>query len=63
MEEEVYKINWLSMVDGKIRTFAFTEYVDDPVNRRYIFHNTDNDKILTLNYDDTAHMITAPVNE
>lgn len=61
--EEFFKVNWLSCIDGKVRTFEFDSYVDDPVNRRYVFQNTETDEVLTINYEEMAHMITAPIRK
>lgn len=60
MNEEKFKVLWLSVTTGTLKSFVFDDYADDAVNRRYVFIDSDTDKHLTLNYDDVGYMITAP---
>lgn len=60
MEEETFKVLWLSKTTSVLKSFVFTTYHDDPQNRRSVFINDDLDKVLTLYYDDLAYIITAP---
>ena len=60
MSEEVYKVLWLSKTTGALKSFVFNRYNDDPQNSRSLFIDDDNDKVLTLYYEDISYMITAP---
>jgi hypothetical protein len=60
MNEDVFKVLWLSKTSGALKSFVFTSYNDDPQNSRCLFIDDDNDKVLTLYYEDIAYMITAP---
>jgi len=60
MDNELFKVLWMSKKTGALRTFIFDAYVDDPQNKRMLFTDTDNDKVLTLFYDDMSHIITSP---
>ena len=59
--EEKFKILWTSRTTGNLKKFVFDDYIDDPVNRRYVFMDTNKAENLTINYDDIAWMITSPV--
>lgn len=61
--EEQFKVMYMTLTSGVIRTFTFDVFEDDKQNARFIFHNTDNDKILTLFYHDVSYMITAPIRD
>ena len=62
-ERELFKILWLSKTTKTLKTFLFDSFNDDPQNKRCIFIDNDLDKVLTLNYDDVAWMITSPYGE
>ena len=43
-----------------MKTFPFDQFDDDKQNRRYVFIDSEKDKVLTLFYDDISYLITAP---
>ena len=61
--EEQFKVMYMTLTSGVIRTFTFDVFEDDKQNGRCIFHNTESDKILTLYNHDVSYMITAPIRE
>jgi hypothetical protein len=61
--EERYKVLYMTLTSGVIRKFVFDSFEDDKQNGRCIFHDEEEDKILTLFYHDVSYMITAPINE
>lgn len=61
--EERYKVLYMTLTSGVIRTFVFDSFEDDKQNGRCIFHNEEEDKILTLFYHDVSYMITAPIKD
>ena len=60
MENELFKVLWMSRQTGALKTFIFDAYIDDPQNKRMLFTDNDKDKVLTLFYDDLAYIITSP---
>ena len=63
MNNEVFKVMYVMKATGAIRTFVFNVFEDDKQNKRIIYVNEDNDKILTIYTDDLSYMITAPFGE
>ncbi len=61
--EERYKVLYMTLTSGVIRTFVFDSFEDDKQNGRCIFHDEEKDKILTLFNHDVSYMITAPIKE
>ena len=61
--EERYKVLYMTLTSGVIRTFTLDSFEDDKQNGRCIFHDEEEDKILTLFYHDVSYMITAPIKE
>ena len=61
--EERYKVLYMTITSGVLRTFTFDSFEDDKQNGRYIFQDEHTDKILTLFYHDISYMITAPIRE
>jgi hypothetical protein len=61
--EERYKVLYMTITSGVIRTFTFDSFEDDKQNGRCIFQDEYTDKILTLFYHDTSYMITAPIRD
>ena len=61
MMEQRYKVIYMTLTSGVIRTFTFDSFEDDKQNGRCIFHDEDSDKILTLFSRDLSYMITAPI--
>lgn len=59
--EERYKVLYMTLTSGVIRKFVFDSFEDDKQNGRCIFHDEEEDKILTLFYHDVSYMITAPI--
>lgn len=43
-----------------MRSFIWHDYHDNELNQRILFINDENDKTLTIYYDDIGYMITAP---
>lgn len=60
MENEAFKVMYVMKATGAIRTFVFHSFEDDKQNKRIIYVNEDNDKVLTIYTDDLSYMITAP---
>ena len=60
MDNDVFKVLWISKANGVMRTFVFHAFEDDKQNKRIIYVNEDNDKVLTIYTDDLSYMITAP---
>jgi hypothetical protein len=63
MEEELFKILWMSKTTGTLKKFVFDSFTDDEQNGRSLFIDSRTDKVLTLFYHDVAWMITSPYNE
>jgi hypothetical protein len=63
MEEERFKVLYILTSTGAMRKFTFDSFTDDKQNQRYIFHNEENDNILTLHYHDVSYRLTAPIKE
>ena len=60
MQEELFKILWMSKTTGTLKTFVFDSFTDDEQNGRSLFINSEKDRVLTLFYHDVAWMITTP---
>ena len=60
MKDDVFKVLWISKATGVMRSFVFNVFEDDKQNKRIIYVNEDNDKVLTIYTDDLSYMITAP---
>ena len=61
--EQRYKVLYMTITSGVLRSFTFDSFEDDKQNARCIFHNEESDKILTLFCSDLSYMITAPIRE
>jgi hypothetical protein len=59
--EDRFKVMYMTLTSGVIRTFTFDSYEDDKQNKRYLFHDENSDKVLTLFFQDISYMITAPI--
>lgn len=63
MEEERFKVLYITKTSGVLRKFTFDAFTDDKQNGRYIFQDDQTDNILTLHYHDISYMLTAPIKE
>ena len=61
--EQRYKVLYMTITSGVLRSFTFDSFEDDKQNGRCIFQDEETDKILTLFYHDISYMISAPIKE
>ena len=61
--EERMKVLYKLVGEDNLRTFVWDEVEDDKQNKRVVFHNIDEEKVLTIYTDSLQYMITAPIRE
>lgn len=57
------KVLYKLVGEDNLRTFTWDEVEDDKQNKRIVFHNIEEDKVLTIYTDNLQYMITAPIRE
>lgn len=61
MEEEPFKVTWHCRYSKGRKSFVFTHYIDDVMNKRMVFTNEDTLEVTTIHQDSYAWMVSRPL--
>ena len=61
--EERMKVLYKLVGEDSLRVFKWDEFEDDKQNKRIVFHNIEEEKVLTIYTDNLQYMITAPYRD